>query len=173
MIRKRLLRFDHVKRSLEDQLFENGVEIVYVSNVVQALADGEKLQGIVIGNKSGRQAILSKLVLDCTETASVVRLTDQEFEKSTPLSRYGRTLEFTNVEPITKEFIIVPPAIKIRNNRVKVQRGYIGNDHYYIECPMDFESPKFDAKSTTERESEGMGKVDRSSQVSISKRSRI
>lgn len=155
---KRLLRFDHVKRSLEDQLFENGVEIVYASNVVQALADGEKIQGIVIGNKSGRQAILSKLVLDCTETASVVRLTDQKFEKSTPLTRYGRTLEFTNVEPITKEFISVPPAIKIRNNRVKVQRGYIGNDHYYIECPMDFENPKFDAKSTTERESEAWEK---------------
>jgi hypothetical protein len=79
---QKLLRPDHVKRTLEDILFQNGVEIVYASNVMQLLADGNKLHGIIIGNKSGRQAILSKLVLDCTETASVVHLTDQKFSES-------------------------------------------------------------------------------------------
>jgi len=89
---KKLLRIDHIKRTLENILFENGVNIIYASNVVQALANGNKLQGIVIGNKSGRQAILSKMVLDCTETASVARLTNQKFKDNMGKTKYCRTI---------------------------------------------------------------------------------
>jgi len=39
--RKRLL-LDHVKKALEDLLFEHGVEILYTSNVVQLIAEGKK-----------------------------------------------------------------------------------------------------------------------------------
>ena len=120
---KKLLRFDHVKKSLEDTLFENGVEIVYASNVVQVLADGDKLQGIVIGNKSGRQAILSKLVLDCTETASVVHLTDQEFKKTTGKIEYIRTLEYTHVELLYSKTIDVPSELGIKEDKVRVHKS--------------------------------------------------
>ncbi|NND05651.1 MAG: FAD-dependent oxidoreductase [Saprospiraceae bacterium] len=149
---KRLLRFDYVKRSLEDFLFERGVEIVYASNIVQIIADKDKLQGIVIGNKSGRQVILSKLVLDCTETASVVRLTDQHFEEETKLLQFSRILEFTNVQRIRKRQIAVPRSLKMKDNQVNIQSGYIGSDHYYVECPMVFKNPKFDGDSVVQRE---------------------
>ncbi len=155
---KKLLRFDFVKRSLENTLFENGVEIVYVSNVVQVIADGEQLQGVVIGNKSGRQAILSKMVLDCTETASVVHLTNQKFLNKKAATTFSRTLEYTNVKPITSRTIRVPSELKIKDDKVSIQRGYIGDDHYYIDCPVEFTHPKFDAKSVTIREAEAWEK---------------
>ena len=155
---KRLLRFDHVKRSLEDILFANGVEIVYASNVVQVLADGDKLLGVVIGNKSGRQAILSKLVLDCTETASVVHLTDQKFEETTDNVEYIRTLEYTDVSPLSLKTIEVPPELGMKGHKVHVQQGYLGSGHYYVDCPMEFHHPKFDAISVTNREAKAWEK---------------
>jgi flavin-dependent dehydrogenase len=155
---QKLLRPDHVKRTLEDILFQNGVEIIYASNVMQLLADGNKLNGIVIGNKSGRQAILSKLVLDCTETASVVHLTDQKFSESAGEVKYIRTLEYTDVEPLSSNFIDVPSELNVKDNRVSVQRGYLGNNHYYVDCPMEFDHPKFDARSVTNREAEAWEK---------------
>ena len=155
---KKLLRFDFVKRSLENTLFENGVEIVYVSNVVKVIADGEQLQGVVIGNKSGRQAILSKMVLDCTETASVVHLANQKFQDQKAATTYSRTLEYTHVKPITSKTIRVPSELKIKDDKVSIQQGYIGDNHYYIDCPVEFSDPKFDAKSVTNREAESWEK---------------
>jgi len=151
---KKLLRFDFVKRSLENTLFENGVEIVYVSNVAQVIADGNQLQGVIIGNKSGRQAILSKMVLDCTETASVVHLTSQKFQDKKAATTYSRTLEYTHVKPITSKTIRVPSELKIKDDKVSIQQGYRGDNHYYIDCPVEFTDPKFDAKSVTNREAE-------------------
>ena len=155
---KHLLRFDHVKRTLEDTLFENGIEIVYASNPMQVLADGDELIGLVIGNKSGRQAILSKLLLDCTETASVVHLTGQKFNEKTPGTEYSRTLEFTNVEAMAGKSIQVPAELGIKGNKVEVQRGYIGAGHYYLECPMIFNSPGSDPESITRLEAEAWEK---------------
>jgi len=155
---KYLLRFDHVKRTLEDTLFENGIEIVYASNPMQVLADGDELFGLVIGNKSGRQAILSKLVLDCTETASVVHLTGQKFNEKKTGTEYSRTLEFTNVEALAETTLQVPAELGIEGNRVEVQIGYIGVDHCYVECPMIFGSPGSDPESITRLEAEAWEK---------------
>lgn len=155
---KKLLRFDYVKRTLEDQLFKQEVDIVYASNIVELIADDDKLQGIIIGNKSGRQAILSKLVLDCTETASVVRLTNQKFSDGAGNSEYIRTLEYTNVKPLSSSSMEVPSTLNMNGNKVEVQQGYLGEGHYYINCPMKFNDPEFDAKSVTIREAEAWEK---------------
>jgi hypothetical protein len=62
----------HVKTALEDELIHNGVEFLYSSYVVNAMTgtDG-KPAGVVIVNRSGRQAIRCKAVIDATHTASV------------------------------------------------------------------------------------------------------
>ena len=152
---KILFRFDKIKLSLEDALLKNGVEIIYCSHPVQLIAQGKKVQGLVIGNKSGRQAILAKMILDCSESASVVRLTNIGFKKArSEISSFIRTLEFTQIEPLKTDYIDVPESLKIKNNRVYAQRGYIGDNHYYIDCPMEFENPSFDVPQTVKREVE-------------------
>ncbi|MDG2254813.1 MAG: FAD-dependent oxidoreductase [Opitutaceae bacterium] len=151
---KAQLRFDHVKRSLEDSLFEAGVEILYASNVIQLLADGDRLSGLVIGNKSGRQAILSKLVLDCTETASVVHLSNQSFQKKTTSAAYARTLEFTHVGALSGKSLSVPAELGLENNQTLLQAGYLGEGHYYVTCPMSFQTPDSDPLAITRMEAE-------------------
>lgn len=152
---KILFRFDKIKLGLEDALLSEGVEIIYVSHPVQLIAEKNTAKGLVIGNKSGRQAILAKMILDCTETASVVRLTDIGFKKARPeMSSFSRMLEFTQIEPLKKGHINVPESLKIKGNRVSVQRGYIGDQHYYVDCPMEFPDPSFDTEGTVKREVE-------------------
>ena len=150
---QRILRFDHVKLTLENALLENNVDIIYASISVQVVLDKDKTAGLVIGNKSGRQVILSKMIVDCTETASVVRLTNCGFQTPAPEnSTFIRTLEFTKVMPFNAGFIDVPASLHIKGNRINVQRGYINDNHYYVQCPLEYDNPDFDAESTVRRE---------------------
>lgn len=152
---KILFRFDKIKLGLENALLSEGVEIIYVSHPVQLISEKNTAKGLIIGNKSGRQSILAKMILDCTESASVVRLTDIGFKKARPeMSSYCRTLEFTQIEPLKTDHIDVPESLKIKGNRVLVQQGYIGDQHYYVECPMEFPDPSFDTEGTVKREVE-------------------
>jgi len=150
---KKLLRFDHVKLNLENALLENNVDIIYASNPVHLVLNKNETAGLVIGNKSGRQVILSKMIVDCTETASVVRLTNCGFQAPAPeTSTFIRTLEFTQIKPFNAKFIDVPASLNIKDSRVSVQRGYIGDSHYYVQCPLAYDNPDFDAESTVRRE---------------------
>lgn len=150
---KKLLRFDHVKLTLENALLEHNVDIVYASIPVQLVLNKDRTAGLVIGNKSGRQVILSKMIVDCTETASVVRLTDCGFQAPAPEhSTFIRTLEFTQIKPLNAGFIDVPASLNIQGNKVNVQRGYINDNHYYVQCPLAYDTPDFDAESTVRRE---------------------
>jgi hypothetical protein len=65
----------HVKTVLENELIDNRVDFLYSSYVTNALTDDAgKVAGIVIANRSGRQAIRCKAVVDATHTASVAVL---------------------------------------------------------------------------------------------------
>ena len=150
-----LFRFNKVKLTLEEELLGLGVEIIYASFPIQLISTGKKLQGLVIGNKSGRQVILSKMILDCTENASLARLTDVGFQKPLQqLSTFTRTLEYIQIKPLNYKYLNVPENLKIKDNKVFIQRGYIGNEHYYVDCPMEFAEPQFDVTNTVAREKE-------------------
>ncbi len=156
---KTLFRPDKIKIALEDQLMAFGVKIIYASYPLQLLADDSKIQGLVIGNKSGRQVILSKMVLDCTEHASVAQLTNVGFKQpSQELNSFTRTLEVTQIKPLAKNYLIVPEWLKMKNNQIAVQQGYLGPNHYYIDCTIDFPKPVFDVKGTIDREKEAWKK---------------
>lgn len=150
-----LFRFNKVKLTLEETLIEQGVEIFYASYPIQLIEKENQLQGLVIGNKSGRQAILAKMVIDCTETASVALLSKIGFEKALPeLSSFTRTLEFIQIKPLKYTSLTVPESLKIKDNTLHIQQGYLGSNHYYVDCTMNFPAPGFDVESTVDREKE-------------------
>lgn len=150
-----LFRFNKVKLTLEETLIEQGVEILYASYPIQLIEKENYVQGLVIGNKSGRQVILAKMVIDCTETASVARLSKIGFEKALPeLSSFKRTLEFIQIKPLKYTSLSVPESLKIKDNTLHIQQGYLGVNHYYVDCNMDFPNPSFDVENTVEREKE-------------------
>ena len=156
---KTLFRFDKIKKSLENELIEAGVKILYTSYPLQLITSGNKVQGLVIGNKSGRQVILSGMVLDCTENASVARLTNIGFSKpESGLTDFTRTLEFIQIKPLDNDYLDVPDTLKMKDNRVKIQQGYLGPNHYYVECTMNFPAPEFDTENTVDREKEAWKK---------------
>lgn len=65
----------HIKKTLEDELIDNNVQFLYSSYVTNVLTDpAGKPAGIVIANRSGRQAIRCKAIIDATHNAAVARL---------------------------------------------------------------------------------------------------
>jgi hypothetical protein len=70
----------HVKVTLEDELIDNGVDFLYSTYVTEILTDKQgQLGGIVISNRSGRQVIRTKAIVDVTNRASVARLCGASF----------------------------------------------------------------------------------------------
>lgn len=65
----------HIKKTLEDELIDNNVQFLYSSYVTNVLTDpAGKPAGVVIANRSGRQAIRCKAIIDATHNASVAGL---------------------------------------------------------------------------------------------------
>jgi hypothetical protein len=62
-------------------LAESGVKILVYSPLVQALVEDGVVKGVVVENKSGRQAFLAKVVVDCTGDADVAVLASARFYK--------------------------------------------------------------------------------------------
>ena len=70
----------HVKKVLEDELIDNGVNFLYSSYVTNVITDDSgNTRGVVIANRSGRQAITAKAVIDATHTAAVAELYGAQF----------------------------------------------------------------------------------------------
>lgn len=64
-----------VKRELDNALLEAGVHFLYSSYATDVLRDGEgQPAGIVMANRSGRQAVKAKIIVDATERASIARI---------------------------------------------------------------------------------------------------
>lgn len=83
----------HVKKVLEDELIDSGVDFLYSSFVTNVLTDDAgKVGGVVIANRSGRQAIRSKAVIDATHTATVAAMAGAGF---TPFKSGRQEYQFT------------------------------------------------------------------------------
>ncbi len=64
-----------VKKILEDELIDNGVRFLYSSFVTNVMTDASgNPAGVVIANRSGRQAIRCKVIIDATNNASVAAM---------------------------------------------------------------------------------------------------
>lgn len=65
----------YIKTELENELIDNDVQFLYSSYVTNVLADNTgNVAGVVIANRSGRQAIRAKAVIDATHTAAVAKM---------------------------------------------------------------------------------------------------
>ena len=62
------------KALVMEQAEEAGAEIMLHSIVCQTISRDNSLQGVIVENKSGRQAVFAKVILDCTGDADVVHL---------------------------------------------------------------------------------------------------
>ena len=68
---------------MEQLLLEEGVEILYGTSVCDAIVEQNKISSVIIENKSGRQAVVSKTVIDCSGDADICKLTEVETDTYT------------------------------------------------------------------------------------------
>jgi flavin-dependent dehydrogenase len=70
-----------VKRVFDDALLNAGVQFLYGCYATDLLCDGAgQPAGIVMANRSGRQAVKAKVIIDATESATVARMAGARFE---------------------------------------------------------------------------------------------
>ena len=149
------LWMDAFKVTLEDLLLAAGVELVYAALPTEAIVKGGEIRGVVIGNKSGRQAILGQLVLDATATAVVARIAGAEFAPETAADlHFMRVIEMEGVGPLEESTVEVPAEVGIAGNKLSIHSGYRGNGHVLIECPMELKTGKLDLEGMMQREIE-------------------
>lgn len=75
----------HIKKVLEDELIDNQIPFLYSSYVTNVLTDPSgKIGGVVIANRSGRQAIRCKGIIDATHQATVASLADAQMQPFKP-----------------------------------------------------------------------------------------
>jgi flavin-dependent dehydrogenase len=64
-----------------DELTTNaGVKLLYHSSAVMPVMEQNKVVGIYIENKSGRMAVLAKIIIDCTGDGDIAARAGAEFE---------------------------------------------------------------------------------------------
>jgi ribulose 1,5-bisphosphate synthetase/thiazole synthase len=72
-----------VKRALDEALIKAKIPFLYASHAIEVLRDAAgKPAGVVIANRSGRQAVLAKVIIDVTERANIARRLGARFSPS-------------------------------------------------------------------------------------------
>lgn len=79
---------DYMKITLDDLMEQAGVNVLYHANAVMPIMDGEVIKGVFIESKSGRQAILAKVVIDCTGDGDIAARAGAEFDIGRPNDGY-------------------------------------------------------------------------------------
>lgn len=136
------LHMDTLKLKLEDSLLESGAQVLYASRPVGHRREGQKWL-VFLGNKSGRQAVRTKHVIDATETGIMSWLSAGAGAKLDSASGQSvtvrRTIEFTGVRREGVRDLEVPPALGIAGNSVTVYPGGFSADHVYVDVPLAVE----------------------------------
>jgi ribulose 1,5-bisphosphate synthetase/thiazole synthase len=135
------LQPDKLKAGLEELLFAHGVELLYATLPIAVLERDGVAMGLVVANKSGRQAIRCRAVLDATETALLASLLGESVDgyRLGETALYFRTLEYTDaiddVLPADGE-LAVPASLGLRGDRVRLRPGARGEGHLYAEFAL-------------------------------------
>ena len=127
----------HVKKTLEDELIYNHIQFLYSSYVTNVLTDSNKKPaGVVITNRSGRQAIRCKAIIDATHTASVASILGVE---KTPFTPGNQKFNYTVVgntpktDPSISQVEHLPLPVEVKGKSYPVTR-------YTFDLPVKDES---------------------------------
>ena len=87
-----------VKIVAQRMLEEEGCDIILHSLVVGAIVEKGEIKGIIVENKSGRGAILGKVVIDATGDADIAHFCGAEYEKTAELQPMSLCFRMGNVD---------------------------------------------------------------------------
>jgi flavin-dependent dehydrogenase len=139
---------DALKIHLEDILIAAGVKLLYASALTGLLVRDGALQGVVIGNKSGRQVIQCGLLIDASETALAARLAGETFAAMPEMAAYFRTLEYDNVD----SGLLVDTRLEFGGVRAVLHAGYRDKRHVLLACELTLPADSGDGFAISSRE---------------------
>lgn len=146
-------RVGDLKTHLEDRLLAAGVKIIYASQPVGVIIEAARIHGVIFGNKSGRQVVRAKVVLDATETNRLFWLVPNETpDGETGTALFHRTLEFVKVGSVTAGPLTAPETLGLVGNQVRLVPGAHGEDHWFVTCALELTASAQDAFDLTRRE---------------------
>jgi len=140
------LRMDAIKLKLEDRILSAGVKLLYASRPIGYRRDGDRWL-VVIGNKSGRQAIATRYIVDATDISLMAHLAGAKpvGEDGRPRNDSGasvvhRTIEFIGVPQQDVRQYDVPPDLGVSGSKLTFYPGGASEDHVYVDIPLAFEA---------------------------------
>ena len=95
-----LIDWEAFKSLAFELLEEEGVELLTHSVVAGALTEGNRVEGIIIQGKSGREAIRAKVVVDTTGDGDVAAMAGCGFQKNHQATSVGMPFGMTNVDMV-------------------------------------------------------------------------
>lgn len=126
-----VFQMDQVKLALENCLLDAGVQILYASRAIDLLIWDDELQGIVIGNKSCRQAIRCHEYQDYSRSGLWAGGQDL-FSKPV----VWRTLEFTDLDLSRVTNLTLPEFFGAGLEKFRIHRGFHNDRHWLVEFPL-------------------------------------
>ena len=134
----------HVKRTLDDALLAAGVTFLYSCFPTDVVRDAQgQLCGLVMANRSGRQAVLAKTVIDATERGTLARLAGANFRPyPTAAHTFRRVVIGGEVRqgPGVTARIIDPPFRGPFPNQAKTSSGVFPIIEYTLRLAMPNDS---------------------------------
>jgi hypothetical protein len=75
---------EKAKYVMEQLVLKSGAKILYGTSVIDSIVEDNVIKGVIVHNKSGRQAILAKIVVDCSGDGDVAAYAGAPFEVGNP-----------------------------------------------------------------------------------------
>lgn len=122
---KHRYQLDHevLKLVLDGWLVEAGVEILFQTQVVEAIVEDGTVRGVIIETKAGRGAIRAAVVIDSSGDADVIARAGARFEKSPTHELQAPSLVFTMAGVDIERATAVPEAEVSRLLRAATESG--------------------------------------------------
>lgn len=102
---------------------QENLDALYLTMVTKAIMDGNKLSGLIIENKSGRQVVFAKQFIDCTGDADLLAFSGSHYEEL-PVEDYHPASLIAKISNVDTEKLAA-----YYNARPKLQKGerYLGH----------------------------------------------
>jgi ribulose 1,5-bisphosphate synthetase/thiazole synthase len=109
---KHRYQLDHetFKLVLDRWVCDAGVELMFQTQMVESIVEGDAVRGIVLEDKAGRRAVLAKVVIDSTGDADVVARAGGDVDKSPRADLQAPSLVFTMAGVDIERAVQVPQA---------------------------------------------------------------
>jgi hypothetical protein len=151
---------DHemLKLVLMEMLLEAGVELRLHSSIVSAVTEGDRLNGVIIESKSGREAILSRQAVDATGDGDLAAFAGAEFWKEDKsFCSFGANFDGINKERVRQLMLHYPERHEELLARFKKEAGGCKEFGFYTEGTGAFpmSGNPLDAGDLSRMEAEG------------------